>query len=186
MDVEQAAAWRHRVDGDIPWRKQIARLRAAPEDLGAPAWVKIRTHGRAHGLAIPGQLSEFLAALIPDTPQPSAPRQGRPQALLARDLARGVARAWMELTGEFPPIVRKCGQGEFFDLMTHAFGLAGLGGASKHAYEAARRVRREKDEELKSGNPEFIKWRDETLGAMGELKVYRCPRRGPRSGPKRR
>ena len=45
----------------------------------------------------------------------------------------------MELTGEFPPIVRKCGQGEFFDLMTHAFGLAGLGGASKLCVRGARR-----------------------------------------------
>jgi hypothetical protein len=105
MDVEQAAAWRHRLDGDILWREQIARVQGALEDLGAPAWVKIRTYGRAHGLAIPGQLSEFLAALIPDAPQPSAPRLGRPQALLARDLARGVAKAWMKLTGEFPPIV---------------------------------------------------------------------------------
>jgi hypothetical protein len=86
----------------------------------------------------------------------------------------------MELTGEFPPIVRKDGRGKFFDLMTHAFGLAELGGAGKHAYEAAQRVRRERDEELKSGNPEFIQWRDEILRAMGDLKEYRRPRRGPK------
>jgi hypothetical protein len=129
MDVEEAAAWRERVDKATPWREQIAQVRCALEGLGASAWVKIREHGRAHGLAIPGQLSEFMAALIPETPPPPAPHRHRPHARLPRDLARGVVRAWMELTGEFPPIARE-GQGLFFDLVHHAFGAAGLQGAA--------------------------------------------------------
>jgi hypothetical protein len=187
MDVEQAAAWRDLVNRDIPWREQIARVRAAIENLGGPAWVKIREHGRAHGLAMPGQLSEFLGALIPETSPPSAPHQGRPRAVLARDLAQGVAKAWMKLTGEFPPIVRRGGQGPFFDLMTHAFGAAGLEVGDHHAFEAAQRVRHEKEEHRRIGNAEFIEWRDEMLRSMGELRDYRRPRRGrPKLLQKRR
>jgi hypothetical protein len=192
MDVEQAKAWRDRVEKDLPWREQIARVRAAFEGLGAPAWVKIRQHGCANGLTMPGRLSEFVALLIPETPPPSAPRQGHPPAMLARDLARGVARAWMELTGEYPPKVRAgCRTGgqadRFYDLMTLAFAAAGLKGAETHAFEAAQRVRDEKDEHRRLGNPEFIEWRDEVLRAMGELREYRLPRRGrPKSIQKRR
>jgi hypothetical protein len=93
----------------------------------------------------------------------------------------------MELTGEFAPIVRRGGQGIFFDLMAHAFGAAGLELGDHHAFEAAQRVRHEKDEHRRIGNPEFIEWRDEVRRSMGEFREYRRPRRGrPKLLQKRR
>jgi hypothetical protein len=129
--------------------------------------------------------------------------RGRPRNLLARDLARGCARVWQQLGGEFPPIGKEC-DSDFVEMVRHAFGRAGLRGFERHAYLAALRVSREIEAQRPApGNfmvmriksvetPDGRRLSEDGLRAIGfgltddelrQIGVFKTPPR-PRRGPK--
>jgi hypothetical protein len=167
--------------------EQLARLRVALEGIGVGALLEMRNQAHKHGVRLAlGQPSDLVAWLIPESRAP-AKRRGRPYGRLARDLGRAVARVWQKLTDEYPPISdprTAHEENRYQQLMKHTFGAAGLAHWEIHALEAAKEVRREKEVELARGNPEFIRWRDEVLRALGELGEWRLPKKGRKTRPK--
>jgi len=188
LNSEEVKAWHARIDELTTPKKyeELARLRTALKSMGAGALLEMRNQAHRHGLRLPPvQPSDLVTWLIPESAAP-AKKRGRPYDRLARDLRRAVARVWQELTGEYPPISDPRASHKenlYQQLMKHTFGAAGLAHWEIHAFEGAKAIRREKEIELKWGNPDFIRWRDDVLRALGELREWRLPKKGRKSTP---
>jgi hypothetical protein len=189
LSSQEVKAWHARIDELTTSKKyeELARLRVALEGIGPGALLEMRNQAHKHGPRLPpGQSSDLVRWLVPESTAP-AKKRGRPYGRLARDLARAVARVWQELTGEYPPISdARTGHEEnlYQQLMKHTFGAAGLPHWEIHALEGAKEIRREKEIELRRGNPDFIRWRDDVLRALGELREWRLPKKGRKTRPK--
>ena len=189
LSSKEVKAWHARVDELTTPKKyeQLGRLRVALEGIGAGALLQMRNQAHKHGVRLPpGQPSDLVTWLIPESRAP-AKRRGRPYDRLGRDLRRAVARVWQKLTGEYPPISdprTAHEENRYQQLMKHTFGAAGLAHWEIHAFEGAKEIRREKEIELKRGNPGFSRWHDDVLRALGELREWRLPKKGRKTRPK--